>query len=132
MRISDWSSDVCSSDLSPGIDAVRLLAGGAEALLGVELRLHRGHDVLGDVVLDGEDVLQLAVVLLGPEVLAGLGVDDLNGDAQALTRRPHAAFQDVAHAEIAGDLPDVCSLALVYDARTARDHEDTATAREKR
>src|SRR3546814_4580246 len=93
MRISDWSSDVCSSDLrarheSPGIDAVRLLAGGAEALLGVELRLHRGHDVLGDVVLDGEDVLQLAVVLLGPEVLAGLGVDELNGDAQALTRRP--------------------------------------------
>src|SRR3546814_17731474 len=82
MRISDWSSDVCSSDLSPGIDAVRLLAGGAEALLGVELRLHRGHDVLGDVVLDGEDVLQLAVVLLGPEVLAGLGVDELKGRSE--------------------------------------------------
>src|SRR3546814_5123012 len=54
---------------SPGIDAVRLLAGGAEALFGVELGLHRGHDVLGDVVLDGEDVLQLAVVFLGPEMI---------------------------------------------------------------
>src|SRR3546814_1848378 len=66
-----------------------------------------------------------------PEVLAGLGVDELNGDAQALTRRPHAAFQDVAHAEIAGDLPDVCSLALVDEARIAGDHEEPAQARER-
>src|SRR3546814_91988 len=159
MRISDWSSDVCSSDLSlfrqipqqtvpmrergldrrdrhalveaerahhesPGVDAVRLLAGGAQALLGVEVGLHRGHDVLGDVVLDGENVLQLAVVLLGPDVLAGLGVDELNGDAQVPARRPHAALEDVAHAEIAGDLPDVHGLALVDETRIAGDHEE--------
>ena len=53
------------------------LGGGAEPLLGIEVRLDRGDDALGDLVLDGEDVAQLAVVSLGPDVLAGLGVDEL-------------------------------------------------------
>src|SRR3546814_14458584 len=38
MRISDWSSDVCSSDIDPGI---------AEAL-GAELRLQVGHRRVAD------------------------------------------------------------------------------------
>src|SRR3546814_11915109 len=41
MRISDWSSDVCSSDLVDG--ALNVEAVGAQAVLpgGGELRLHR-------------------------------------------------------------------------------------------
>src|SRR3546814_17123894 len=47
MRISDWSSDVCSSDLGPfGIGEVRGEAGAAQALLQV------GQHVVADP--DGE------------------------------------------------------------------------------
>src|SRR3546814_3640414 len=43
MRISDWSSDVCSSDLSP--DIVHLLAAGAwiAAILALGTLLLRAH-----------------------------------------------------------------------------------------
>ena len=121
-----------ADDEPPGVDAVRLLARGAKPFLGIEMRLDRGDDLLGDVVLDGEDVLQLAVVFLGPDVLAGLGVDQLAGDADAPARRPDAALQHVAHAEFAGDLPHVHGFALVDEGRVAGDDEQPAQARERR
>jgi hypothetical protein len=75
--------------------------------------LHRGHDPFGDVILNGEDVLQLAVVLLGPDMLAGFGVDQLAGDADAVARRSDTALQDIANSELPGDLPDIHGFALV-------------------
>ena len=76
--------------------------------------------------------LQLAVVSLGPDVLAGLGVDELAGDADPLAGRPDAALEHVAHAELARDLPHVDRLALVDEARVAGDDEEPAQARERR
>src|SRR3546814_2649911 len=51
MRISDWSSDVCSSDLAAGfVDDVRRIAGLPELI------------VIGDVGRDGRDARHLAVL----------------------------------------------------------------------
>ena len=107
------------------------LPAGPESLLGVEMRLDRGHDLLGDVVLHREDVVQLAVVLLGPDVLAAPGVDQLAGDAQPPAGRAHAALQHVAHAEVARDLAHVDRAALVGEGRVAGDHEQPAQPGER-
>ena len=57
-----------------------------------------------DLVLDGEDVLEVAVVALGPEVVVGLGIDQLHRDAHPLPDLAHAALDDVLHAELGGEL----------------------------
>src|SRR5919106_2851114 len=121
-----------ADDEPPGIDAVRLFARGPKTLLGVEEGLHRGHDPFGDVILNGEDVLQLAVVLLGPDMLAGFGVDQLAGDADAAARRSDAALQDIANSEVPGDLPDIDGFALVNEARIPGDDEEPTQARQRR
>ena len=61
---------------------------------------------------------------------AGLGVDELRGDAHAVARLAHAAFEHIADAELASDLPHVDRLALVGEARIARDHEQPFDARQ--
>ena len=50
-----------------------------EALVlgGVEPRLDRGDDALGDLILEGEEIGELDVVALGPDLEAGRGVAQL-------------------------------------------------------
>ena len=50
-------------------------------------------------VLQAEDVLQVAVVAIGPHVTAGCGVDQLRIDPHAVAAAPHAAFEHVADVE---------------------------------
>ena len=104
----------------------------AEAdLLGLgELHRHGANDLLGDLVLEGEDVADLAVVALGPEVIAGGRVHELRRDAHAVARTLHAALQDVAHAEVAAHLADLHRPALVGEDRVARDDEEPGHLRE--
>ena len=60
-----------------------------------------------DLVLDGEDVRGIAVEAIGPEMAAGLAVDQLRIDPYVVAGAPHAALQHVADTELAGDLADV-------------------------
>ena len=76
-----------------------------------------------DLVLKVEHVVESAVEPVGPDMRAGLGLDQLGGDAQPVPALADAAFQHIAHAEFAPDLPDVDRLALVDEARIARDDE---------
>ena len=66
---------------APRVHIVRRLAPGPEILGGVELRLDRRDHGLGDLVLHGEHVGEIAVVALRPEVTAGGDVDELGRDA---------------------------------------------------
>src|SRR3546814_258243 len=50
MRISDWSSDVCSSDLSRSVIAGTGLSGGGPLSADVTLNLDASIDLLTDVV----------------------------------------------------------------------------------
>ena len=72
-----------------------------------------GDDLLGHHVLQGENVLERPVEPIGPQVVAGFTVDELARDTHPVGRLPYAAFQHIAHAEFAADLPDVERLALV-------------------
>ena len=81
------------------------------------------------LVLDGEDVLQLAIVALGPEMRVMGRVDQLRGDAHPVAGAPHAAFDEVADAEPAGDVLCLDRLSLERERRVARDDEQRAKAR---
>src|SRR5207249_11784425 len=76
-----------------------------------------GNDRAGDLVLDGEDILQLAVVAFGPDVPISLRIDQLHGDTDAITDLAHAAFEDILDAELACDLLHLYGFALVHEGR---------------
>ncbi len=115
----------------PRIHVVRRLAPGPEILGGVELRLDRRDDGLGDFVLHGEHVGEIAVVALRPEVTAGGHVDELGRDADVVAVLAHAAFDDVADAELFADLLVVDGFLLVDERGIPRDHIEPAQLRQR-
>jgi hypothetical protein len=66
----------------------------------------------GDLVLDGEHVVQAAVVGVGPEVVAAARIDQLRRDPDLVALLAHAALEDVGHAEPLADGAQVLLLAL--------------------
>ena len=82
-----------------------------------------------DLVLDGKDILEIAIVALGPKVAAAPGIDELRRHPDALASSPDAAFRKIAHAELPADLPQIQRAALVGKGRIARDDEQRAEAR---
>jgi hypothetical protein len=115
-----------ADDKTPGINAQGWLIRRSDSLLRVKVRLDRGDHILGDFILDREDVAQLAVVPLGPDVLTGHCIDELPGDANPSTRGPDAAFEDVTDGQLDTDLPNVDGSPLVGEGRVARDDEEPA------
>ena len=74
---------------------------------GLKRHLERVDDPVRDFVLDREDVGQVAVVALGPEMPAVAGIDELRGDAHAVAGAADRAFEHRAHAKLAADGADV-------------------------
>ena len=111
-----------------------MFAGGLRSARLARVGLHapgqRGDDGRRDLVLDGEDVLQIPVVALGPDVVVGLAVDQLHRDAHPVAGLAHAALDDVVHAQFARDLLHVHRLALELERGVARDDEQLAEARQ--
>ena len=62
--------------LGIGIPGLRCLAEQSD----FQLR----HDLAGDLILDGEDIVERAVISLRPKMIAILGLDQLDGDPQAV------------------------------------------------
>ncbi len=65
-------------------------------------------------------------------MVAGRAIDELRSDANAVAGFADAAFEDVAHAELAGDLLYIDGAALVGEAAVARDDEEPADSRQRR
>ena len=111
---------------------LRPLAARALDLGKSDRRLQRPCNPLGDLVLQVKDVLERAINAIGPDVRAAGRIDQLHGDAQAVSRLLHAAFQHVAHAELATDLLHVDCLSLVDEGRVACDDEEGTDTRQGR
>ena len=69
--------------------------------------LQRAGDALGDLVLEVEEVVDDAVIGIGPEMRAACRIDELRGDAHAVAGLAQAALEHVADAELARDLAHV-------------------------
>jgi hypothetical protein len=112
----------------PDIEAGRRLSQSA-VLLGVGNRWgNSDRHSLSDLVLQRKDVGEIAVVALGPDVLASLGLDQLRSDADAIAGLAYAAFEHIAHTELAPNLLHIDRAALVSEAGVARDDEQRGIA----
>ena len=79
----------------------------ASRLGGDELRVERACQSRDDFVLHVEEIGERLVEPLGPEMIAGFGVDELHIDAHAVAAALNAAFEDVANVQLAADLLQV-------------------------
>src|SRR3546814_4212945 len=70
MRISDWSSDVCSSDLLAGLAAAPGRALGRAAARRFQSVASRNEDRAGSALADGLAAVQLDAELVGDHLLA--------------------------------------------------------------
>src|SRR5262245_54643718 len=89
-----------------------------------------GDDLTHDLVLDQEYISHLAIELIGPNVGASLGVDELRRNAEIVASAPNAALEHIAHAELAPELGNVFRLPLVLEGRIAREHTQVARSRQ--
>ena len=80
------------------------------------------HHVGGDLVLDLEDVVELAVVGLRPQMRVGAGLDQLRGNPDGVARLAHRAFEHVGDVQRARDLRDLDFFAFEGERRRARRH----------
>ena len=69
-----------------------------------QFEIERHRDPARDLVLQREQVADVAVEALGPEMRVGRGVDQLGVDANPVLRSLDTAFQHVTHAELTADL----------------------------
>ena len=102
------------------------------ALLQTQRHAQRAGDGLRDVFLDGEHVGELAVVILGPEMHAVVGLDELRRDAHAVARLAHRAFDQMGRAQRLADGAHILVLALELEGRGARDHAQVRHLGERR
>ena len=87
-----------------GLQVLGRLGGERFLLLRRERDAQRLGDLVGDLVLDLEDVLHLAVVALRPDREVGRGVDELGVDPQPVAGPAQAALEHVGGAELLADL----------------------------
>ena len=87
-----------------GIEVRRRLAARAHRVRYVHAADERAHDRLHDLVLDREDLGLRAVVPLAPDVVAGLGVDQLHADADTIAHAAYRALDHEADVQLTRDL----------------------------
>src|SRR6266508_3847551 len=95
-----------------------------------QLHFEGRHNLLCDLVLHGKNVLQVAVIPLGPYVKPACRVKELRCDPDATPRFANTAFQHIAHPELSADLLHLHRLAFVGEDRIPRDDKETRDLRE--
>ena len=95
-----------------------------------QLEIERNSDAAGDLVLQCEQIANIAVELLRPQMRIRLGIDQLSVDAHFAARPPNAAFEDISYAQLAADLLGVDPPVPVSECGIARDHKAVCDARQ--
>jgi hypothetical protein len=90
----------------------------------------RTADRTGDLVLNREHVLRLAVEALGPEQETVLDVDELGGDPEPRPGPADAAFHHRRHLQAAADRARILGACLEREAGGARDHVEARDLRQ--
>jgi hypothetical protein len=90
----------------------------------------RVDDLARETLLDGENVLQRAVELVGPELCVGPGVDELRGNPEVGTSAPDTSGQHIARAELARDGTQVLVAPLQAHRGLSRDDAQRLDHRE--
>src|SRR5262249_48903822 len=75
-----------------------------------------------NLILDGKNVVQIAVVTFGPDMAVIGTVDQLRRDPNPAGRFAHTSFNYMADVELAGDLANIDCLSLKRESRVSRYH----------
>ena len=67
------------------------------------MRLKLIDDLFRDRALNAEHVLQIAIVIFGPELRARMGINQVRADADPVSGAPDTAFEHMPHAEFPAD-----------------------------
>jgi hypothetical protein len=95
----------------------------APRLDGDEFGVQRARQARDNLVLHVEKIGERLVEPLGPEVIAGLGVDELDIDAHAGAAALDATLEDVADVQLAAHLLQIDVLAFIGEGGVAADHD---------
>ena len=93
----------------------------AVACPGDKPKAEGADDLVRDLVLHGEDVSEVPVVTVRPDVHPRRGVDQLGRDAHPIVDLPYTSFDHMADAQLATNLCHAYRLTLVGKGRVARD-----------
>ena len=91
-------------------------------LAGDQLDFECGHDLQRQLVLNGEDVGEITIEAVGPDMAAADRIDQLRRDPDPPARLAHATLEYVANTECARHLGDRNRLPLIDKGRIPRDH----------
>ena len=97
-----------------------------------ERERERARDLIGDRVLDREQVGQLLVEVSGPQHRPVVDADDMHGDANAAGRSLDGAVQHDVHVELAGGRQRIGWTLLISQHGGCGSHRDAANASELR
>ena len=84
----------------PRIQACGRLSPSAIDLTDTYFIIYTADDALGDFVLKSEDVVELAIVALRPDMAIGGAVDQLSGNTDLVGCLADAAFDNIPHAKL--------------------------------
>ncbi len=93
-------------------------------------RLQGVGDAFRDLCFYSEDVGQLPVVTLRPQMRVVVGADQLHVDVHAIFSLLHTAFEHIGHVQLFCDLRQIFRSAVVARGGSARDHAQAADSRE--
>src|SRR5204863_5503717 len=88
----------------PCVEAFWWLTPTADVLCRIKLWLDRSDYTFGNLVLDREDVVEIAVIALGPQMIASRSLDKLSRNPKAVAALSDRAFEHVADAKLAAHL----------------------------
>ena len=117
---------------TPGIKTCRRLAHRPLLLGGSDGRRDGDGRGLSDFILHGENVGEITVVALGPDMIAGLGLNKLCGHPNAVAGFTDTAFEHAADAEFTPDLFHIDRTALEGKGRIPGDYEKRGVAGQRR
>src|SRR6185312_12389342 len=83
----------CPHDVPPGVETLRRFASQPYVFGSVELRLNRGDYACCDLILQGEEIAEAAVVPLRPHLATSRGVVELRGDPQPFSGSAYAPLK---------------------------------------
>ena len=121
---------IASNGVFPCVQAAGWLRADTLTFVAFYRRIDDRDNLLGDFVLNREDVFEVAVVLFRPDMMAGFRIDQLSGHANPAACLANTAFDDISRAEYFADLPYVGRAAFEGEGRISRDHRERPPTRE--
>ena len=89
----------------------------------VILALSRSCDLLRDLALDRKQIVQIAIVLFGPNVGVSARVDQLRVQMKPRAGPADASLQNVRYPQLVTDLAHISLAAIIHDAGPADDFQ---------